>query len=808
MPEQMLIFDNSPNEPEKPEKSKESEKFKNSNESPTLRHNEIPASLNAQVVPNESTSPNEKTELNESTSSNAQAALNESLSPNAQTLCSIEETSPDENPQRSSAYSQLTGRLPKEEIPRILALRDLLNYLNRRYYEESVSEITDNEFDFLMKELSELEARRPEIDSSSSPTQRVGGNVVDSLKEVRHKVVMLSIENVYSPEGVLKFGDNVYQKFPVGTQIQWILELKIDGVAISIHYRHGKLVQAVTRGDGEKGNDVTHNVRTIRDVPLELKFTDPRYPIPEEVEIRGEVYLTNQGLSLLNERQKSHGKELYANPRNAASGSILLKDPKLCAQRPLRMFCHSVGQTDALPCRTHSEFLEAVQSWGLVPTPNIQHFSDIKDAIAYCEQNLESLFNLDFEADGFVLKVDDFNQRKVLGETSKFPRWLIALKFQKYEAVTRLLNIFTQVGKTGVVTPVAELEPVQLAGTTVSRSSLHNASEIRRKDLRIGDWVVVEKAGKIIPHIVRSEIHRRETPLPEYQFPTNCPICDSELIQDDGGVYIRCSNPRCPARWSEKILYFGSRDAMNIKGLGTKLGALLMERGFLNSYADIYRLEDVLTPQIIDSLPRIGSKMTENLCRQIQASKTRGLARLLNALSITHLGKETAEMLAMKFLSMDALQKASRTEIALVDGIGEAIAESVFNFLHSEEGEKSIDELKKAGVLMDFVDENGRLAASNQENAFLPLNGQTVVATGKLKRFTRQQIEGFVKQLGGKPASSVSAKTSFVIAGEDAGSKLTKARELQIDVLSEDEFLEKFNLSEIQPSFAQADSFA
>ncbi len=759
MSEQMLLFDNSQNQPEKQENPKAF------NESDGIRREETRDHLNAWTFP------------------------------------PVKEVSPDKNPQFSSAYSLLTSRLPQEGIPRIKALRELLNHLNRQYYEKSISEIADSEFDFLMKELAELEAEYPEIDSSSSPTQRVGGNVVDSLKEVRHKIVMLSIENVYAPEGVLKFAENVYQKFPEGTRIQWVLELKIDGVAISLHYRHGKLVQAVTRGDGEKGNDVTHNVRTIRDVPLELQFTNPRYPIPEEVEIRGEVYLTNRGLSLLNERQKSYGKELYANPRNAASGSILLKDPKICAQRPLRMFCHSVGETDSLPCRNHSEFLEAAQSWGLVPTPNIQRFSDVKDAIAYCEQNLESLFNLDFEADGFVLKVDDFNQRKILGETSKFPRWLIALKFQKYEAVTRLLNIFTQVGKTGVVTPVAELEPVQLAGTIVSRSSLHNALEIRRKDVRIGDWVVVEKAGKIIPHIVRSEIHRRETELPEYQFPTRCPICDSVLVQDDGGTYIRCSNPRCPARWSEKVLYFGSRDAMNIKGLGAKLGVQLMERGFINSYADIYRLEEVLTPQIIDSLARVGTKMVENLCRQIRASKTRGLARLLNALSIPHLGKETAEALAMKFLSMESLQKATRTQIALVDGIGETIAESVFNFLHSEEGEKSVEELKKAGVLMNYIDENGRLAAlSNPENAFLPLHGQTVVATGKLKRFTRGQIEDFIKRLGGKTASSVSAKTSFVIAGEDAGGKLTKATELKIEVLSEDEFLEKFDLLEIQRS--------
>lgn len=688
--------------------------------------------------------------------------------------------------------AELSGKSEEAQIP---LLRERLSYWNRRYYQDSVSEIADTDYDFLMKRLEALESRHPELASASSPTQRVGGGVIDSLKEVYHKVEMLSIENVYEPAGVMKFVDAAYRKLPSGTEIQWVLELKIDGVAMALHYEKGVLVQAVTRGDGVKGNDVTHNVRTIRDVPLELTFTDPRYPIPEELEIRGEVYLTNGGLSLLNERQKEAGKELYANPRNAASGSILLKDPKICSQRPLRMFCHSVGVTETLPCKNHTEFLEAVRSWGLVPTPNVQHFTRAEDAVTYCEMELESLFSYDFEADGFVLKVDDFAQRKELGETSKFPRWMVALKFQKYEAVTKLLRIRTQVGKTGVITPVAELEPVQLAGTVVSRSSLHNADEIRRKDVRVGDYVVVEKAGKIIPHIVRSEIHRRETELPEYQFPTECPVCGSKLVQDAGGVFIRCSNAHCPARWGEKILFFGSRDAMNVKGLGTRLGAQLMEQGLVKTYADLYRLEDVLTPPQIRLLDRVGEKMVRNLCDAIRESKKRGLARLLTALSIPHLGKETAELLAMRFLTMDALQQAPQAEIALVDGIGETIAESTWQFLHSEEGLQIIEDLRSVGVLMEFVDENGRLAAAASENAFLPLAGQTIVATGKLVRFTRPEIEALITKLGGKPASSVSAKTSFVVAGEDAGSKRTKALELGIPIYSEDEFLEKFQLS-------------
>jgi len=698
--------------------------------------------------------------------------------------------------------------LPENETERVRVLRERLDYLNLRYYSDSVSEVSDLEFDMMMKELEALEKKHPELYSDSSPTQRVGGTPIDTLQTVDHKTSMLSIENAYTPERVIKFGSDACRLLPKGTEIQWVMELKIDGVAISIHYRNGKLIQAVTRGNARKGNDVTHNVRTIQDVPLALKETDPRFPIPEELEIRGEVYMTNSGLAMLNEQQKANGKELYANPRNAASGSILLKDPKICAQRPLRMFCHSVGVTETLPCRNHSEFLEAVRSWGLTPTPNVQHFTDVSEAVSYCERELDSLFSYDFEADGFVLKVDDFAQRKELGETAKAPRWMIALKFQKYEAVTRLLDITTQVGKTGVVTPVAELEPVQLAGTTVSRSSLHNAEEIRRKDLRIGDWVVVEKAGKIIPHIVRCEIHRRETDLPEYQFPTQCPVCGSELAQDEGGVFIRCTNAHCPARWSEKILYFGSRDAMNIKGLGTKLGVQLMERGLVNSYADLYRLEEVLTPSRIQELSRVGTKMVQNLCAQIRESKKRGLARLLTALSIQHLGKETAELLAMEFRTMEALQNASVEKLALIDGVGETIAKSVFNFLHSEDGEKIVSELRGAGVSMEFIDENGRLAAQEAaiQEGGLALTGKIVVATGKLSHFTRQEIEGKIRQLGGKPASSVSAKTSFLIAGEDAGSKLTKAQELGIPILSEEEFLARFLTEHDAPHDAEHDA--
>ncbi|MDO4574719.1 MAG: NAD-dependent DNA ligase LigA [Planctomycetia bacterium] len=673
-------------------------------------------------------------------------------------------------------------------------LREKILRYNRMYYESgSGSEISDLEYDMLVKRLETLEREYPELKTPDSPTQRVGGETIDSLPEVFHRVTMLSIKNEYEPGGVLKFASDVAKELP-GERVDWVMELKIDGVAISLIYQNGLLTQGVTRGNGKKGNDVTHNVRTIPDIPLRLVQTDPRYPIPPELEIRGEVYMTNDGLARLNEIQREQGKELYANPRNAASGSILLKDPKICAKRPLRMFCHSVGDTETLPCRTHSEFLEAVASWGLIPTPDVRHYTDVRQAVKFCEENLESLFNYDFEADGFVLKVDDFEQRKRIGETPKFPKWLVALKFQKYEAVTKLLDIFVQVGKTGVITPVADLQPVELAGTTVSRSSLHNADEIHRKDIRVGDWVVVEKAGKIIPHIVRSEIHRRETELPEYVFPTTCSSCGTTLRQDEGGVYIRCPNLACPARWSEKLLYFGSRDAMEIKGLGDKLGQQLIDNGFVKSYADLYRLRS-RKEEIVAQLHRVGNQLLENLFDAVDASKSRGLSRLLNALSIPHLGAETAELLALKFQTLKRLQNATLDDLSSVDGIGDIIAQSVYAFLQSPEGKTILDDLQSVGVKTDYVDEFGKL----QVTETAPLAGQTVVVTGKLTRFTRDEIETQIKRLGGKTSSSVSQKTSFVVAGADAGSKLAHAQKRGIPVLSEEEFLERIR----QPSDAK-----
>ncbi len=722
----------------------------------------------------------------------------------------------------------------------IETLRCQLEYYNRRYYADSVSEITDTEFDRKMAELARLEALHPELQSSDSPTQRVGGEPVGDRPTVMHRVPMLSIRNVYDEDSVWKFAADAQKALAEWAALEWIVEMKIDGVAISLIYENGELAQAVTRGDGREGDDITENARTIYDIPLRLKSGPGAPPIPKILEVRGEIYMPNSGLAYWNEHQKGRGPkaEIFANPRNAASGSIKQKDPKECAKRPLRMFCHSTGDTAELPFKTHAEFLAGLEQWGLIPTPDVRTFTDVHAAVEYGKERLENAHEYDFEIDGVVLKVNDFAQREEIGVTSKFPKWMIALKFEKYEAVTQLLNITVQVGKTGTITPVAELAPVQLAGTTVSRSSLHNAEEIRRKDIRVGDWLVVEKAGKIIPHVVRVELHRREKPLQEYEFPTACPVCGHHLHQDEGGVFIRCTNRHCPAQLAEKIRYFGSRNAMDIKGLGDRLTAQFVEKGYIREFADLYRLEEKYMRGEIMDVERFSPSedatekakkahakkkaeadagdsqgllfsldgedgeeaafvhvtgVAENLFKSIAGSKNQGLSRVLTGLSIPHLGEEGGALLAGKFRTMKTLQTATVEALSAVDGVGPIIAQSVYDYLHSEDGEKQIAGLAEVGVLLDFVDEYGIFADSDENaGAEKPLTGKTVVVTGKLEKYTREEMEGLIKKLGGKAAGSVSKKTDFVVYGADAGSKLAKAGELGVPTLTEAEFAERF----------------
>lgn len=643
---------------------------------------------------------------------------------------------------------------------------------DQRYYVQAAPTITDLEYDRKLRELTDLETEFPEFAASDSPTRKLGDKPLEGLVQVTHRIPMLSIENTYSEQELREFFART-EKLLSGEVIEWVVELKVDGVAASIRYDDGLFVQAVTRGNGEVGDDITHNVRTLRGLPQRLLGKI----VPKALELRGEIYMTNADLVSLNQQRTNTGEPEFKNTRNLTSGSIKLLDSKICAQRRLRFFCHGIGFCDGIDARDHMGFLKQVKEMGIPITPDVRCFANKEDAIAHCNRLVEELHSLDFEVDGLVIKVNSLEQRETLGTTSKCPRWVIAYKIEKYEAITQLLDITTQIGKTGTVTPVAELQPVELAGTTVRRASLHNIEEIERKDIRIGDWVVVEKAGKIIPHIVRVEKHRRETELPAYAFPTKCPECDSELVKDPQGVYIRCVSKQCPAQWRQRLRYFATRDCMDIEGLGDKLVNQLVDSNLVGSFADLYSLSF----EKLMSLDRMGKKSAENLLQGIESSKKHGMTRVLNAISIRHVGQRVAQILARRFGSIDALKSADLESIGNTHEIGPIIAQSVYDYFHSDDGLELIQQLGNAGVLLvaspeDAVDSSGVFA------------GKTVVVTGSLSKYSRDEIERLIEQRGGRAASSVSKKTDFLIAGEAAGSKLEKAVSLGVPVMTEAEF--------------------
>jgi DNA ligase (NAD+) len=662
---------------------------------------------------------------------------------------------------------------PQNEIAR---LREEIGRHDRLYYVEAKPEISDLEYDRLMGRLKELEAKHPELITPDSPTRRIGDRPVEGLEQVEHRVPMLSIENTYSLDELKQYGHRIAKLLP-GETVEWVVELKVDGVAASLIYEGGLLKHGITRGNGRVGDDVTHNIRTIKDIPLKLHGKD----VPPLLEVRGEIYMTNADLVLLNQAQKERGEPPFANTRNVTAGSIRQLDPRICAQRRLRFFAHSVGLTEGLKAKTHKEFLDEIGSYGLPPTPMVEKFTSFDAAVAHCEELIERLHELDFEIDGLVLKVNRFDQRERLGSTSKSPRWVIAYKFEKYEAATMLNEIRVQVGKTGTITPVAELEPVELAGTTVSRASLHNADEIERKDIRVGDVVVVEKAGKIIPHIVRVEKHLRkeDQPLEPFCFPSQCPECETKLAKDEGGVYIRCPNVECPAQVKERIRYFASRNAMDIEGLGDKLVDQLVSEKIVRNYGDLYRLE--ARQDKLLNLARMGRKSADNLLDGIEASKNRGLARLLNALSIRHVGARVAAVLAEHFGSMEKLLAASVEELSEVNEIGPIIAQSIYEFLHGQFGKETIGDLESLGV---------KMTAEKAAGGSAKLAGKTLVVTGTLVKYSRDEIEELIARHGGRAASSVSKSTDYLVAGEKAGSKLDKAKQLGVKVMTEDEFEE------------------
>ncbi len=603
---------------------------------------------------------------------------------------------------------------------------------------------------------------------------------------------MLSIDNTYRREELKAYFDRT-EKLLENQPIQWVMEYKIDGVAGSIRYEHGRMTMALTRGNGDIGDDITHNIRTVRDLPLVLNGTSP----PPLLEVRGEVYMTNADLADLNLRQSESGDEPYKNTRNVTAGTIRLLDPAIAAKRNLRFFCHGVGATEGLRATNHIAFLEEVGKLGIPPTPGVQLLSGSDaalDAVAMLEDEMP---DLPFEVDGIVFKVNDFAQREKLGMRSKSPRWLIAYKFERYEAVTTLNTITVQVGKTGTITPVANLSPVDIADTTVSRASLHNADEIERLDVREGDTVVVEKAGKIIPKVVRVEKHLRRSDLPKWNFPSVCPECQTPLVRDDGGVYIRCPNPSCPAQLRQRLIYFGSRAGMDIDGLGEEVVDLLIGNRLVAGYADLYRLSvdqvAALTwpkkrkgkdGKMIDV--QFGQPNAEALIKGIDSSRSRGLARVLASISIRHVGPRVAKLITHHYFTLESLLCASREDLATIHEIGDRIAQSVCEFTASDVGKKLLEDLDSAGVQL-----------ADPEPAEIkgdtPLFGKSVVVTGTLKQFKRDEIKGLIEKLGGRASTSISKRTDFLLAGDKAGSKLEKAKVLGIRIISEDDFQSLLN---------------
>jgi DNA ligase (NAD+) len=661
-------------------------------------------------------------------------------------------------------------------------LRRQINLHDYKYFVEAAPEISDREYDMLLKQLEHLERAHPELISPDSPTQRVGGQPLEAFETVEHRQPMLSIEKAFTDDEVRDFDKQVRKALNKGEAVKYVVELKIDGVAISMAYEDGVLLEGVTRGDGERGDNVTQNLKTVGGVPLRLRTDAP----PALFEARGEVYMSRADFIKLNAENKARGEAEYANPRNLTAGTLKLLDPKLCAQRRLRLFAYSLGALEGVTVATHLEALALLRKHGFPVNPNITGFDTIQEVIDYIHTWDEKRLDLDYDTDGMVIKVNDFDQRARLGRRTKSPKWAIAYKFEAEQAVTRLLSIEPSVGKDGVLTPVANLEPVILAQTRVARASLHNADQITKKDIRVGDNVVVIKAGEIIPYVVRSVHEARTGNEKVYAFPKKCPVCGADVIKEDVGYY--CTNTAaCPAQIQGRIESFAKRDRMNIDGLGEELAKQLVESGLVKSVTDLYRL----TEEQLLELERMGKKSAQNLLQGIEASKAQGLTRLLAGLSIYMIGDSMAELLTASFASMDELLAASKERLATVKGFGPTRVESLYHFFHSPEGEKLVKEFRELGVKLT-ADRKAALGSS--------LSGKTVVVTGTLVKYKRHEIEGLIKQHGGKPGGSVSKNTHYVLAGAEAGSKLDTAKALGVPVISEDDFEKMITASAAAPS--------
>jgi len=661
--------------------------------------------------------------------------------------------------------------LKNEEIKKkIEQLRREIEEHNRCYYIEAAPKISDREYDRLLESLARLEKEYPEFYSPNSPTQRVGGSPLDSFKSVTHTEPMMSLANTYSKEEVKEFDIRI-RKLLSNKQFTYILEPKIDGVAISLRYEKGEFVQALTRGDGIVGDDVTENIRTIPSIPLRLSDLMP----PDILEIRGEIYMDISGFSSLNKQREEAGLLPFANPRNACAGSLKLLDPQEVAKRPLDAIFYATGQLDGIRFDTHEQMLQTLKNFGLRITPIYWKEEHIEGILKRLDE-LETLrHHFPFEMDGGVIKVNERIFYQELGATAKSPRWAVAYKYEPEQVETKLNSISIQVGRTGVLTPVAELEPVQLAGTTVKRATLHNEEEIHRKDIRIGDWVVIEKAGEIIPAIVRVIKERRTGFESKFIMPKNCPVCGTPVQKREGEVAWRCPNLQCQAQLKNWITHYASRGAMNIDGLGESMVTQLVDNGLIKNPAELYFLKKT---QLL-ALDRMGEKSAQKLINSIKKSKKRSFENVLFGLGIPHVGKGAAHLLAQKFKTIDALINASTETFESIKDIGPIMAKSIVNYFRSPENIHIINQLKEAGVCFEQI-------PTTKSNRF---EGLSFVLTGSLEKMTREEAGEKIRSRGGKTSSSISKKTSYLIAGAHPGSKLAKAEKLGVTILDEQQFI-------------------
>ena len=657
---------------------------------------------------------------------------------------------------------------PDKAAKRVAELCELLDRYNYEYYVLDSPTISDAQWDTLFRELVSLEEQHPELRSPDSPTQRVGATPSAAFKEYRHVVPMLSLGNAFG-EGELRQWQQRVMKLLNGAPHRFVAELKIDGLAIALRYERGAFISGGTRGDGSVGEEITPNLRTIRSIPLRLNGQ-----APEVLEVRGEVYMRRSDFDRMNERRIAAGEPAFANPRNAAAGAVRQLDPRITASRPLRFFAYGIGEVKPpLHAGTQWGLLEQFKSYGLPVNREAKHFEDFEELVKFCESWEQKRHNLDYGIDGVVVKIDSFDQQRRLGYVGREPRWATAFKFPAEEAQTRLLSIEVNVGRTGSVNPYAVMEPVQVGGVTVSMATLHNEDYVRQKDIRAGDVVIVRRAGEVIPEIVRPVIEARKgKKLPKYHLPKKCPACGADVYRPQGEAMAYCTNPSCPAQFKESLVHFAA--VMDIEGLGYKVCETLIASGLVKDVADLY----YLTQADLLSLPRTGEKSASNLLRNIEASKSRSFSRILVALGIRFVGSQNAQLLAAAFPSIDELAAASLEELRSTEQIGPKIAQSVVEYFQQPQNRKVIEKLRKAGV-------NLRETAAPRRKPDGPLAGKTFVLTGTLPNLSREEATALIADAGGKVAGSVSKKTDYVVSGESAGSKLTKAEQLGVKIIDE-----------------------